>query len=128
MGKTTIIKLLLGEYEISNGKIYGIDGEGRKIDGLSQEMGLVPQENVFFTDTIYNNIVLGNDISEKKLIEVCKECCLYDDIMQMEEKFNTILSNGITNISGGQLKRLALARTAILDKKIVEVEKRSITP
>lgn len=48
--------------------------------------------------------------------------------MQMEEKFNTILSNGITNISGGQLKRLALARTAILDKKIVEVEKRSITP
>lgn len=41
MGKTTIIKLLLGEYEISNGKIYGIDGEGRKIDGLSQEMGLV---------------------------------------------------------------------------------------
>ena len=63
---------LVMKYEISNGKIYGIDGEGRKIDGLSQEMGLVPQENVFFTDTIYNNIVLGNDISEKNLLKYVK--------------------------------------------------------
>ena len=35
-------------------------------------MGLVPQENVFFTDTIYNNIVLGNDISEKNLLKYVK--------------------------------------------------------
>lgn len=119
VGKTTIIKLLLGEYMVSNGKIYALNEDGRKINNISQEMGLVPQENIFFTDTIFNNIVLDNEISEKELIEVCKECCLYDDIIQMENKFNTILSNGISNISGGQLKRLALARIAILNKKII---------
>ena len=69
-------------------------------------------------DTIYNNLTLGENVNKDEVIEVCKECAIYNDIMELEKGFDTIISNGIVNFSGGQIKRLSLAR-AILQRKEV---------
>ncbi len=119
VGKSTILKLILQEYELNSGKIYAVDEDEKIINDVVQNISLVPQENVFYTDTIYNNITLSQDVSQEVVDNICKKCCVYEDIMQMERGFDTILSSGIKNISGGQLKRMALARAVISDRKIL---------
>ena len=117
-GKSTLLKLILGEYEVDKGMINMCmkDGEVHKIS--IDNISFVPQDNIFFTDTIYNNLTLGENVNKDEVIEVCKECAIYNDIMELEKGFDTIISNGIVNFSGGQIKRLSLAR-AILQRKEV---------
>jgi len=74
---------------------------------------------MFFTDTIFNNIVLGEIISEDRVYQVCRECSIYDDIMLLEDKFDTIISSSIHNFSGGQIKRISIVRAILQDRDIL---------
>lgn len=119
VGKTTLLKLIEQDYPLIKGKIYGNTKDKERVYDLSQHLCLVPQDSIFYTDTVYNNIVLGKKIPIEKVNQVCKLCSIYDDIMKMEAKFDTILSKGIDNMSGGQLKRLSLARAILQDRDIL---------
>lgn len=119
VGKTTLLKLIEKEYSVSSGSIFGVSSTNNKIKDLSELISLVPQNNLFYTDTVYNNIVFDNEVAIEKVIEICKLCYIYDDIMSMNNGFDTILSKGINNFSGGQLKRLSLARSLVQNKEIL---------
>ncbi len=124
-GKSTLLKLMLGLYNLESGEIYGITVNGIRV-ALKDYISFVPQENVFFTDTIYNNIVLGRDVEEDYVYEVCKECSIYEDILDLENGFDTVISNGILNFSGGQIKRLSIARAIIQNKGVLLVDEPTV--
>lgn len=118
-GKTTLIKLLEDEYTLIDGQIYGITTKADTKEKILPYISVVPQKSIFYTDTVYNNVTLAQDFSEKKINDICKKCYIYDEIMSMPEQFNTILSCGKDNLSGGQLKRLSLARSLAQNKRIL---------
>lgn len=124
-GKSTLLKLLLGKYPLNEGEFCVVAGNQKK--NLHEEyMAFVPQENVFFTDTIYNNIVLGGEYDREYVYKVCKECSIYDDICGLENGFDTIISNGLLNFSGGQIKRLSIARAIIQNKDILLIDEPTV--
>lgn len=117
-GKTTLLRLILADYQPNKGNIYCVTDNGtNKLE--RNKISFVPQDNVFFTDTVYNNLVLGNDISVETVEKICKECSIYDEILSLEHGFDTMMSNGMNNFSGGQIKRLSIARAILQNKNIL---------
>ncbi|WP_408099475.1 ATP-binding cassette domain-containing protein [Streptococcus pneumoniae] len=82
---------------------------------LSQNLGVVPQDS-FLLNRSHNFKAL---VTSQKIEEVCKAVQIYDEIMAMPMKFNTIISEMGSNISGGQRQRIALARALINNPSIV---------
>ncbi|COB85256.1 multidrug resistance protein 1 (ATP-binding cassettesub-family B member 1) (P-glycoprotein 1) (antigen) [Streptococcus pneumoniae] len=69
--------------------------------------------------SILDNITLKHEVTSQKIEEVCKAVQIYDEIIAMPMKFNTIISEMDSNISGGQRQRIALARALINNPSIV---------
>ena len=120
-GKTVIAKTLVGLYDFS-GDIYignhNIKNVSKK--SLRKYIGVVLQDTYLFTDTIKNNInILEKNINEKELLNICKLSDLYDDIQKFDEKLDYMVGKGGNNVSGGQKQRIAIARTILLDNKII---------
>jgi len=127
-GKSTLIKLLLGYLEPEKGSIYYGDKELKEIlekKQIADYVAWVPQEPVLFADTIRNNIMLGNDIDEKELIDVCKKCAFYDDISKFEDGLDTILGDNGEKLSVGQKHRLGMVRAFLQKKPILLIDEGS---
>lgn len=120
-GKSTLSKILSGLYKIDTGKVLfdgvNINQIDKKI--LSQNLGVVPQDSFLLNRSILDNITLKHEVTSQKIEEVCKAVQIYDEIMAMPMKFNTIISEMGSNISGGQRQRIALARALINNPSIV---------
>ena len=125
IGKSTLIKLLLRKYSLNDGQIRSYTKK-EETDLSKDQISFVPQENIFFTDTIYNNIVMDCDCDREYVYEVCKECSIYEDILGLEDGFETIISNGILNFSGGQIKRLSIARAIVQNKEVLLVDEPTV--
>ncbi|WP_235790998.1 ATP-binding cassette domain-containing protein [Streptococcus pneumoniae] len=99
-GKSTLSKILSGLYKIDTGKILfdgvNINQIDKKI--LSQNLGVVPQDSFLLNRSILDNITLKNEVTSQKIEEVCKAVQIYDEIMAMPMKFNTIISEMGRNI------------------------------
>lgn len=116
-GKTTLVNLLPRFYDTSEGKIL-IDGtpvEDFKISSLRKLFGIVTQESILFSDSVYNNIVYGvhqNVTLEevKKAAEIAHAAEFIDDL---PDGYDTILHSRGSNFSGGQKQRLCIARAII---------------
>lgn len=117
-GKTTVIKLLMKFYEIESGEIY-IGTKNIKdinIPILRNKIAYISQNIFLFSDTIINNLKLGNeDLSKEEIYKVCKLCLADDFIQAMPLKYNTIVEENGANLSEGQKQRIAIAR-ALLKK------------
>lgn len=115
-GKTTLLNLILRFYDVSSGQIL-IDGTDiRNVDvrELRAKVGYVPQKGILFSGTIESNIKYGNQAaSEQELIRFTEIAQANDFIKSMSEGFKTTISQGGTNVSGGQKQRLAIARALI---------------
>ena len=120
-GKSTLSKIPSGLYKLDTGKVLfdgvNINQIDKKI--LSQNLGVVPQDSFLLNRSILDNITLKHEVTSQKIEEVCKAVQIYDEIMAMPMKFNTIISDLGSKISGGQRQRIALARALINNPSIV---------
>lgn len=120
-GKSSLIKLLLRLYPVASGNIQ-INGQNLNditLKSLRKKIALVSQESLFFNGTIWENLKFGDRINEEELEEYSKLLGIYDEIMKMPEKWNTVLNENTTNLSGGQKKRLDILRALLLKPDII---------
>lgn len=115
-GKTTLAKMLSGYYTKSSGHVT-LDKDTISHAELRQMVTYVPQQTYVFTGTILENLLLGfeGEVDEKKLIKVCQQADILEDIQRMPLGFQTQVSED-GGLSGGQKQRLAIAR-ALLSKQ-----------
>ena len=122
VGKTSLINLLPRLYDVTDGSVL-IDGNDvRKIplDVLRKNIGVVPQENFLFSDTLANNIVYGLNNGAQELVdEVSKIAQLSKDVETFPHGYKTILGERGITLSGGQKQRSTLARALAIDPKIL---------
>lgn len=119
-GKTTLIKLLMGLYEPTKGKIQIIDANQRIYEPSSTEITVLPQSPLIFNRTIRDNIILDNTTyTDEDVINCLKKVRIWNEIDLMPLKLDTIVSSQGGNLSGGQMQRIALARALIRKPKVI---------
>lgn len=121
-GKTTLVKLLLRFYDVTEGEIQ-LDGINIRLftkSKLRSFMGVVPQEPILFNNTIGYNIAYGNDQAKPKdIIESAKMANLHAFIDQLPDKYETQVGERGIKLSGGQKQRLAIARMMLSHPRII---------
>lgn len=120
-GKSTLVNLLPRLYDVTEGtiKIDGIDIKDMKLKKLRNMIGFVPQKGVLFSGTIDSNLRFGAKDSSKENIESAAETAqAMEFITAKPEQFNSPISQGGANVSGGQKQRLAIARAIAKNPKI----------
>ncbi|XP_038607497.1 bile salt export pump [Tachyglossus aculeatus] len=121
-GKSTAVQLIQRFYDPSEGMITldGHDIRSLNIRWLRSQIGIVEQEPALFSTTIAENIRFGrDDATMEDIIRVAKEANAYNFIMNMPLKFDTLVGEGGSQMSGGQKQRLAIARALIRNPKIL---------
>jgi len=121
-GKSTLANLIMRMYDVENGSIE-IDGKNIKALNLKDyrsQIGFVPQEVFLFSDTIKNNIAFGlNQVTDEEVHQAAKNASVYTNIIDFEEKFETMLGERGITLSGGQKQRVSIARALIISPKIL---------
>lgn len=114
IGKSTLMKLMLGILEPSGGSVTFecADGEVYEADAsLRPLFAYVPQGNMVLSGTVRENISFMNDsVADDEIIAAAKTACIYDVIAELPDGFATVLGEGGSGLSEGQLQRLAVAR------------------
>ena len=120
-GKSSLVNLIPRFYDVTGGAVLldGMDVRDYPLEELRSRIGMVLQTNVLFTGTIRENLKWGKeDATEEEIIQAAKDAQAYDFIMALPDGFDTMLTQGGTNVSGGQKQRLCIAR-AMLRKPAV---------
>lgn len=121
-GKSTILKLLVRKYDVLSGCIYidGIPIEKLSENTLKKNISLVSQNSYIFNMSIRDNLLIVKpDATKRQLDDVCKKVKIYDYIMSLPDKYNTIVGMEGVNLSGGQKQKLAIARALLQGSKIL---------
>ncbi|MBQ8539405.1 MAG: ABC transporter ATP-binding protein [Ruminococcus sp.] len=121
MGKSTIVNLIPRLYDVTEGQVLvdGVDVRDYDTEVLRNKIGFVPQKAVLFAGTIDSNIQFGDEnADEDRIEEAVKIAQSYDFVMKKEDGFNSRISQGGTNVSGGQRQRLAIARAVVRKPEI----------
>ena len=121
MGKSTVVNLIPRLYDVTEGQVLvdGVDVRDYDTQVLREKIGFVPQKAVLFSGTIDSNIAFGDrNADEERIEEAVKIAQSYDFVMKKEEGFSSPISQGGTNVSGGQRQRLAIARAIVRKPEI----------
>lgn len=121
-GKSTVFNLLLRYFDATKGKILidGINIKDLSEDCLRNSISIIRQAPFLFNMSILDNFKLvKEDASLEEIRKVCKRAYIDDYISSLPNGYNTIIGEGGINLSGGQKQRLAIARTLLLNTKII---------
>lgn len=121
-GKSTIFNLLLRYFDSTTGNILidGINIKDLTEKSLRENISIIRQTPFLFNLSILENFRLVKpNVTLKEVRKYCKEAYIDDYIMSLPKKYNTIIGEGGVNLSGGQKQRLAIARTLLLNTKII---------
>lgn len=121
-GKSTIIKLLMRKYDLINGSITIDDVPINELTkkSLRTNISIVKQDSYIFNMSIKDNLLLVKpNATNKEIDEVCKKVDIYDYIISLPKKYNTIIGTDGVNLSGSQKQKIAIARALLKDSKIL---------
>lgn len=121
-GKTTIFNLLCKMYKVDSGTITidGIDVNELDRESIRGNITIINQNPYIFNVSIRDNFKLvKEDLTEEEMINACKVACLDEFIMNLPDKYDTIIGEGGINLSGGQKQRLAIARALVQKTEII---------
>ena len=121
-GKSTLAKLLQGFYIPANGtiKLDGTDIRNLSANELRHYFGVVPQETVLFSGTLYDNLLMANPHATfDQIVHVCKMAEIHDSIEQLPQGYQTEIGERGVGLSGGQKQRISIARALLKQPKIL---------
>ncbi len=121
-GKTSFIQLISRLYDVSEGavKVGGIDVRDYDIETLRNQVSVVLQKNVLFSGTIKENLRWGDaNASDEDMERICKLAQADEFIKSFPDGYDTYITQGGTNVSGGQKQRLCIARALLKKPKIL---------
>jgi ATP-binding cassette subfamily B protein len=121
-GKSSIANLLFRMYDVDQGSISIDDVDVKKLPlyHYRNQMALVPQEVFLFSDTIRNNIAFGIDqFTEEQIVQAAQNAVVYDNILQFDKGFDTLVGERGITLSGGQKQRISIARAILKEPKIL---------
>lgn len=121
-GKSTIFNLLSRFFDSTKGQILidGIDIKDLTEDSLRGTISSIRQNPFLFNMSILDNFkLIKKSVTLSEVREVCKKAYIDDYIMSLPKKYNSIIGEGGINLSGGQKQRIAIARTLLLNTKII---------
>ncbi len=108
--------LLTGLYRPTSGRVLydGMDLEGLELASLRRQLGIVLQQPYLFSESIRNNIALGDEgLPLHRIVEAAKKAHIHDFVQTLPLGYDSTLSDGGASLSGGQRQRLALARALV---------------
>jgi ATP-binding cassette, subfamily B, bacterial HlyB/CyaB len=121
-GKSTLAKLLQGFYWPTQGRILvdGIDIRHLSANELRASFGVVPQETVLFSGTVYDNLAMANPHANfEQVVQACKMAEIHSTIEALPQGYQTPIGERGAGLSGGQKQRLAIARALLKRPKVL---------
>lgn len=120
-GKTTLVHLLCRFYDVDTGSIHIFQKPIQTLSNASlrDTICIVSQKNELFSDTIYNNLVMGKDIPDEEVRKALEDAQAMDFVNECSDGWNTMLNRGGANLSGGQKQRLCIARALLCHSDIL---------
>ena len=124
-GKTTLVNLLPRFYDPTAGRIL-VDGHELRqltLDSLREQVGIVPQETLLFSGTIYDNIKYGKlDATEEEILAAAKSANALEFIERLPDGMHTLVGERGSRLSGGQRQRVAIARALLKNPRILVLD------
>jgi subfamily B ATP-binding cassette protein HlyB/CyaB len=121
-GKSTLTKLLLGFYRPTSGRVLvdGIDACHLAANELRSAFGVVPQETVLFSGSVYDNVALANPYASfEQVVQACRMAEVHDVIQALPQGYQTEIGERGAGLSGGQKQRLAIARALLKNPRVL---------
>ncbi|WP_108669303.1 ABC transporter transmembrane domain-containing protein [Peribacillus acanthi] len=121
-GKTTLMKLLIREFEGFSGTIqYGKhEIQAYTLDALRRSIGYVPQDHFLFSASIKDNIAFSKaDIDTSRIENAAMLAHIHDDIIHFSEGYQTLVGERGVSLSGGQKQRISIARALLMDPEVL---------
>ncbi len=121
-GKTTVMNLMNRFYDVNEGAINidGINIQDMTLSSLRKNVGIVLQESVLFSGTIFDNIAYGKeDATEEEVQNAAKLANIHDFIMELDEGYMTHVNNSTSVFSTGQKQLMSIARTILTNPDLL---------
>ena len=121
-GKSTFVSLVLRLYDVQSGGILidGMDIRDMTQESLHRQLSLIPQDPNLFHRTLMENIRYGRlDATEEEVVEAARKAHAHDFVMQIKDKYDSLVGERGVKLSGGQRQRIAIARVVVKNAPIL---------